>query len=323
MKRIRLSLLVNAFVGVALFSSPLVAGPGLADASFPRTVTEADGRVILIPSKPNRIVSATLGSDHILFALVRQERFLAVTYFVADPAYSFVLEQARRFPPERLIAGVSGAAESLLTWRPDLVVVASFSDQAAVAHLRDAGIPVVALQHFRSLEDVRHNIFLLGRAVGEETRSRQLLKEMDRRLEVVARRVAGRPRVRAMTYALIGGRVVTEGAGTSFEAIIQAAGGENVAATEGGLVGSVSLSMERLLALNPDVILVPGRGGKSAHLEDLLSRPGARGLKAVRTNRVLVVQDRHFYTVSHHIAESVELFSRLLHPDLFLTEEGS
>lgn len=323
MIRKHLSFLNSGFACGSLLMCALFVGPAFAADSFPRKVTEADGRAVLIPKKPRRIVSGTLGSDHILLALVPRDHFLAVTYFTADPAYSFVLREARKFPPERLIAGVSGAAERLLTWRPDLVVVASFSDQAAVAHLRDAGIPVIVLQHFRSLDDVRQNIQLLGRAVGEEARSEQLLNAMDRRLKAVARRVVGMPRVRAMTYALIGGRAVTEAAGTSFEAIIHAAGGQNVAADEGGLVGSVSISMERLLALDPDVILVPGRGDESAHLEDLLSRPGARGLKAVRDNRVLVVQDRYFYTVSHHIAESVELFARLLHPGAFPSEGGS
>jgi iron complex transport system substrate-binding protein len=294
-----------------------------AGQEYPRKVIEADGRVVLIPHKPRRIVSTTLGGDHILLAMVPAEDILALTHFAANPSYSFVPQVARKLPPDRLIIQVSGAAERLLTWRPDLVVVASFSDQSTVAHLRDVGIPVIVLQHFRSLEDIRDNISLLGRAVGEEARAKQLVEEMDRRLVAASQRVEGRPRVRTMTYALIGGRAVTEGGATSFEAIINVAGGENIAATEAGLMGSVSLTMERLLALDPEVILVPGRGTESTHLEDLLSRPGAKGLKAVRTNRVMVVEDRYFYTVSHHIADSVELFARLIHPEAFTAVDGS
>lgn len=307
---------------VCLLAAAILAAAGprraaLAEEGFPRTVTEADGRDVLIPQKPRRIVSTTLGGDHILLALVRPERILALTHFAADPSYSFVPHVARELPPDRLIAQVSGAAERLLAWRPDLVVVASFSEPSTVAHLRDAGIPVLVLQHFSSMEDVRDNILLLGRAVGEESRAEELVEEMEARLEAVSRRVEGRPEVRVMTYALIGGRAVTEGAATSFEAMIRAAGGVNVAAREAGLVGSVNISMERLLALDPDVILVPGSGQESAHLDDLLDRPGAESLKAVRGGRVIVVQDRYFYTVSHYIAESVELFARLLHPEVF------
>lgn len=304
---------------LALIAIPLaVAG---ASGPYPRSVVEADGRKVLIPTRPERVVSTTLGSDHILLALAGPERILALTHFAADPAYSFVYEVAGKFLPDHMVINTSGAGERLLTWRADLVVVASFSDASTIAHLRDAGIPVIVLQHFRSLDDVRSNIFLLGEAMGEEDRASALVEEMDRRLGAVAMRVAGLPKVRVMTYALIGGQSVTEGRDTSFEAIIQAAGGENIAATEGGLTGSVSISMERLLALDPDVILVPGTGKESPHLEDLLSRPGARGLKAVRTGQVVVFPSRYFYTVSQYITESIELFARLLHPEAFAQKE--
>lgn len=310
-------------LALTVASVALCYGKATSDESFPRTVTEADGMAILIPARPRRIVSTTLGSDHILLSLLPTQRILALTHFATNPAYSFALQKASTFPPEKLVVGVSGSAERILTWRPDLVVIALYSDLATVAHLRDAGIPVVVLHHLRSLEDIRQNILLLGSAVGEEGKALKLLEEMDRRLESVARKVEGMPRVRAMTYALIGGRAVTEGAGTSFEAIINAAGGENVAATEGELVGSVTLSMEKFLSLDPDVIVMPGAGGRSPHLEDLLSRPGSEGLRAVRSRRIVVVQDRYFYTVSHHIAESIELFARLLHPEAFGPGEGS
>jgi hypothetical protein len=37
----------------------------------------------------------------------------------------------------------------------------------------------------------------------------------------------------------------------------------------------------------------------------------------------MVVEDRYFYTVSHHIADSVELFARLIHPEAFTAVDGS
>lgn len=310
-------------LAVAVASVALWHSRATSDESFPRTVTEADGKAVLIPSRPRRIVSTTLGGDHILLSLLPTQRILALTHFAANPAYSFALEKASAFPPERLVVGVSGSAERMLTWRPDLALIARYADPSTVAHLRDGGIPVVVLHSFHSLQDVRRNILLIGRAVGEEDKALRLIEEMDQRIGAVARKVAGRPRVRVMTYALIGGRAVTEGAGTSFEAIISAAGGENVAATEGGLVGSVTLSMEKFLSLDPDVIVMPGSRQKSPHLEDLLARPGAEGLKAVRSRRVVVVEERYFYTVSHYVAESVELFARLLHPEAFQAGEGS
>ena len=315
-------LLPSLLLGGLLLLAISHARVARADGSYPRTVTFADGQSIVIPRQPQRIVSATLVSDHILLALVGPERLAAVTRYAADPSNSFVSDLVRRFPPTRQLWQTEGATELLLTWGPDLVILASYSDPATIAQLRDTGIPVLVLTHFRSLEDVRANIRTLGRAVGEEQKAERLVAEMDRRLAAVARRVAGRPKVQVASYTVIAGRPFIEGAATSFDAAIRAAGGENVAVTAAGYQGPVTLSMERLLILDPEVILVPGDGEESPDRRFLLSRPGVGGLRAVRSGRVLAVPSRYFHTISHHIAESVERFARLIHPEAFAGEEA-
>lgn len=282
---------------------------------FPRTVIDGLERAITLDAPPERIASVALGSDEILLALVGPERLLGVTFLAEDPAISNVAGQLDGIPHTDL----TGNPERLIELGADLIVMASYSNPAALDQLLDAGEPVFVLTEFNDLDEIRANIRLLGEVTGTEARAEALIAEMDARIAAVAETVAGGDPPRVLYYEPGG---ITYGPGSTVDAIITLAGGANVVA-EAGLDAYPLVNPEFVLATDPDVVLLGGWfSGGADPLAWFTSDPAFATLRAVREGRVIPIVDAHMTNVSHHIAQGVEDVARALYPDLFETEAG-
>jgi iron complex transport system substrate-binding protein len=287
---------------------------GAAPPAFPRTLIDGLGREITLDEPPQRIVSATLGSDEILYALVGPERLLGVTFFADDPMISNIAGQAGEIEH----TDISGSPEQMISLDADLVVLASYSNPAALDQLIEAGVPVLVLTEFNSLDEIRANIRLLGQATGEEVRAEALIAEMDARLETVRETVQDQTPPRVLYYEFGG---VTYGPGSTVDEIITLAGGENVIA-ETDLGPYPLIDSEFILATDPDVILLGGWFSETGDpVESFSEDPAFATLRAVQNGRVYPINDAHLTNVSHYIADGVEDVARALYPDLFSADE--
>jgi iron complex transport system substrate-binding protein len=277
---------------------------------FPRTVTDGLERVITLDAPPERIASVTLGSDEILLDLVGPERLVGVTFFADNPAISNV---AGRLDDIRH-TDLTGNPEQLISLNADLVIMASYSDPAAVDQLLDAQVPVFVLTEFNTIDEIRENIRLLGRVTGEESRAEELIAEMDSRIDAVQKRIADQTPARVLYYEPGG---VTYGPGSTVDQIITMAGGVNVIA-DAGMGAYPLIDAEFVLATDPDVILL---GTWFSEMEDPLSwftdDPVFSTLQAVKNGRVYVINDAHITNVSHYMALGVEDVARILYPHVF------
>jgi len=322
---------LGAVIGAAQRARPirgaLVGARGFGDgriegADFPKRLTMPAGEVRVIPAPPERIVSGYLASDEILAELVEPARVAAVSIFADDPGMSNCLGV---YPPPHPssvaapgIARVRGEAEEILALRPDLVFVTNFTDDGTLRLLDGAGIPVVRFTDWASFDGVLADIRLTGAAVGAEARAQALAGAVEARLAAVAERVRGRPRVRALYYELPG---YTRGVGSLNDEMIQRAGGVNVA-REIGIEGVAPIGIESVLALAPEVIVLPGFSSDRRVPEVLLSTPGWEQIPAVRAGRVYVVPAAWLTSVSQHAARGVEELARLFHPEAFSPGRG-
>lgn len=259
------------------------------------------------PGLPQRIVSVNITSDEILLDLA-PERLLAVSYHAADPAMSSAVREAEQVPLK-----MKDDVERLLLLAPDLVVIGAHKVDV-VRQIEEAGVPVVRIQGFESIEWIRALITTLGLAVGRPERARHLVAAMDVRLAAVARRVERRPRPSVLYYSPGG---FTGGRKTTLDDVIRAAGGENVASRL-GVSGWKRLSLEQAVLADPEVILLSDSQWWTTQFDrDFAAHPAFRHGRAVRGGRVYVLPSRLTTTASHHVVETVETLARLLHPDAF------
>lgn len=287
----------------------------LCSPGFPRTVVDGMGREVPIDAPPQRIASVTLGSDEILQSLVGPERLLGVTFFASDPAISNIADQLEGIPHTDLVANT----EYLISLDPDLVIVASFTDPAALDQLLDADLTVLVLTEFNTVDEIRTNIRLLGQVTGEETRAETLIAAMDSRLNELHSLTENQDPLRVLYYEPGG---ITYGPGSTVDEIITLAGGENVIA-ESDLGAYPLVDAEYIIAANPDVVLLGGWFTDSGDpLTWFLNDPAFRTLRAVQNRRVYAVNDAHMTNVSQYVVLGVEDVARALYPELF-EQEGS
>jgi iron complex transport system substrate-binding protein len=306
MNQLRFVLLVFCAVGVAASAScrpsPPVASSSAAipaSGEFPRTLVLGNNRQVVIARKPVRIVSMSLGTDELLCALVGPERIAALSRYAPEPEVSNVPEIARRVgvfverEPERIVA-----------LKPDLVLMARYTkaELRRVAEL--AGASTIDMTDLKGFADIEKNLRLIAKAVGEESRAESVIREMRERLSV-ARGKLNPKYVDMRVIFLMPGNFVA-GRDTIHDECFSAAGLRNATA-EAGISGTVKISEEQLLRLNPDLIVVAyGFAQDAGFREALLADPRFAPINAIRNRRVITLPSRALRTVSHHAAEGVE-----------------
>ncbi len=256
-------------------------------------------------ARPQRVVSQAVGTDELLLALADPGQIAALSHIAQDARFSPVATEARRFPTIR-----ESDAESVLRFRPDLVLATTFTRPETLGLLRRAGVHLVVLDRFDTLEDVYASIQLLGRELGQEARAEALVARSRSRVEALAARLRGVKPVRVLSATIY---PFTSGTATTFQDLCDHAGALNVAA-EAGLRGHAPTPSERLLLWNAEVLVVSDDPGIQARLGEI---PHYRALPAFRAGRLVPVPGSMMSSISHHRIAAYEALARALHPDRF------
>ncbi len=295
--------------------TPAAETPG----AYPLTLDDDTGRTMTIPAKPQRIASLTLFTDDVLLELVSKERLIAVTSFSEDPDISNIADRVADIP-HKLRMNV----EIILSLQPDIVFVANWSEADKVQQLRNAGLKVFLLESGFTVEQIQQKIATVARIVGEVKKGQKLITWMDETLEKVRSKVAGilqKERLVVMDYAVWG---TSPGQGSSWDEIVRLAGLKNAV---GDLPvddwGQVPVSKEKLVELDPDILILPGwvygnpEGAKN-FIEQTSSDPALQGLQAIQKNRVYQLPEGLKSSTSHYIVLAIEYLAKTAYPDLFV-----
>ena len=260
----------------------------------------------LTAARPQRVVSQAVGMDELLLALADPGQIAALSHISQDGHFSPVAAEAKRFPAIK-----DSDAESVLRFRPDLVLAASFTRPETLALLRRAGVRLVVLERFDTLEDVYASLRILGRELDQVARAETLITQCQARVQALAMRLKGARPVRVLSAGLY---PFTSGAGTTFQDLCDHAGAVNVA-SEAGLKGHAPTPSEKLLVWNIEVLVASAEDdGIRARLGEI---PHYRALPAFKAGRLVVLPGPMMSSVSHHRIAAYEALARALHPERF------
>jgi iron complex transport system substrate-binding protein len=190
-------------------------------------------------SKPQRIVSLKICTDELLLDLVPPSRIASVTFLAQEKAPLKLWPQAVRLTVNH------GTAEEILAAHPDLILTDTYISPQTRAMLAKTGARVVQVPQPENFDQIRAATRQVAAAVGETARGEAMIARMDETLRDVA---ADRP-AKPIRVAGWGGGGYVPGAGGLFDAILKAAGAENIEKEQGGYY-----DVETLLAANPDVL---------------------------------------------------------------------
>lgn len=229
-----------------------------------------------------RIVAAGGVVTEILYALGVEERLVGVDSTSLEPP------RARQTLPD--IGYVRAlSAEGVLSLAPDRVIaVEAAGPPAALALVREAGVPIDVVDETTTKEGVLARIRTIGALVGEEARAEALAADVEAgfaRLEAARAKIERPVRV-LFVLSLQNGRVMAGGAQTGADAMIALAGGVNAV---GDVAGYKPISDEALIAAAPDVVLVMGRGEHALTAQDIFALPGLAASPAAAQGRLVTM----------------------------------
>lgn len=232
----------------------------------------AGGEVPEAKERPARVMSMNVCTDQLVLALLEPERIASVSWIARDPAQSLMAAKAQALPVNH------GFAEEVIAQRPDLVIAGALTTPVLRAMLERLGYPLLEVAHASTFAEIRRNTRQIAAALGEKARGEALIARMDRQLAQLARDPA--PPLRVIAWDRSG---FSAGEGTLYDAILEAAGANNLAR------GAMALSYRRpdievLLEAAPDLLVQGASDARAASLGDDVTRhPLVRRYWADRT----------------------------------------
>ncbi len=229
-----------------------------------------------------RIVSLAPNVTEILFALDLGDQIVGVT------------DRCNYPPAAKKIKRISGFGtpnvEKLLVLGPDMVIACGLEKPEFTEVLRQSGILVVNVQptgFMASFPELFGAVGQIGEATGRSTAAKKLIADMQAELNAIAARGdriddAQRPRV---FVEIEESPLMTAGAGSFLDDLIRRAGGRNVAHEIS--TAYPRIDPEKVIAWNPDVILVAHSDHPGEAAERLARHIGWSDVAAVRERRII------------------------------------
>ncbi len=263
--------------------------------------------VTLVAAPPQRVVSQAVGTDDLLLALAAPGQIAALSHLGQDERYAPAFAEAKKFPALR-----NSSAEDILRFKPDLVLMTSFSPPEGRVLLQRAGVKIFVIEKYERLEDVYNSLRKLGEILGRTSQAEEVIRTSQNRVTDLAKRLHGVKPVRVLAAGVY---PFAAGSDTSFQDLCDHTGALNVAA-EAGLKGIVPMPTEKALTWKTDVLIAPQERGENL-TEQLRGIPPYKFMPALRQGRVVPIPGALFSATSHRRIEAYEWIARALHPERF------
>ena len=260
--------------------------------------------------KYNHIVSLTLSGDEMLLGLVPKNRIVGLSGKInEDKEISNIVDKAKKFPK------VEGNEEVLMSLEPDLIIVADWLSKRITDIGAITGAKVYFYKTPNSYEEQKKLIRDLANLVEEKENGEKLIKNMDDRLKALQNKIAknykgAKPKI--LMYTSFG---TTSGKNTTFNDMVKLINGVNVVA-EAGIDGFKDISKEKVIELNPDIIIVP-IAKKYDNINKIsklfFEDPSFKNVKAIKNKKVYFIQYKDITPTSQYMINSIEELAKVVY----------
>ncbi|NNC75031.1 MAG: ABC transporter substrate-binding protein [Acidimicrobiia bacterium] len=248
----------------------------------------------------SRIVTLSGDLTELVYALGAGDNVVGVDVTTVEP------EAALQLP----IIGVGRfvTAEGVLSVDPTLVLGdTQSSPQTALDQIEGTGVAVELLEIPTSFEELYDKIEALGALLGRTSEAESLVDQLTADVASASEGIGDADLRVAFVYVRGPDVLLLFGQGMVSQPLIEAAGATDAGAAS-GVVGTVSVSAEGLIAAAPDVIIVPEEGlSILGGVEQFLEIPGVGQTPAGEAGAVLVYPEGDFLTLGPRVAESLRL----------------
>lgn len=261
----------------------------------------------LLAAPPQRVVSHSVGTDDLLLAIANPTQIAALSALGRDQRYSPHWRDAQKFPALK-----KGEAEDILRYKPDLVILPSYSPVEVRTLLQRAKVNVFLIERYSNIEEIFATALKLGKVLGREDHAKGLVKQWRSRVDALQARLKGVKPVRVMAAGLY---PFAAGSQTTFQDICDHAGAINVAA-EAGLVGHVPMPGEKPLGWKIDMLVGPKEDGRdlTAKLREISPY---KFMSVLKKGKLIQIDAAFLAATSHRRIDAFEALAKALHPERF------
>ena len=280
------------------------------ESSSSYTVTDLTGNRVTFPAKPKKILTFSMYTDQIVLGLVTSDHLAGVNVLLEDSDESNIVSIAKKVPRK---VGNPGA-EEVLSMKPDLVIVSSWTDAAKVQSMRDLGLKVVSVKGPETIQDVKDAIGQVAAAIGEPEKGKQLIALMDKKLEEIREKTAKIKAEDRKNIVLLSLMTNYGGSGCAYDAACKEANVINGIAAA-GLKNGQQLTKEMLIKINPDIMLMPvysaqGTYDTKGFIDSYLKDPSLQGVSAIKNKQLIYPREQFIYNCSQDIVYCVQEIAR-------------
>lgn len=256
-------------------------------------------------SFPQRIISLGPLNTENVYLLGAGDRLVGNTSYCVRP------EAAKE--KEKIGSVMQVSIEKILSLQPDLILATGLTPPLQLKKLQDLGFRVVQVKQPESFAEICDQFIRLGQLLGLEERAIEIVDHTRNKVTAITAKVAGLPKQKV--FLQVGAQPLFGSVKSSFtHDYIVLGGGINI--LEDQAVGTSSY--EKVLARNPDVIIIAIMGsesGTAAREKKKWQRFSV--IKAVQNDQVLVINPDLVCSPSPvTFAETLALISGLIHPEL-------
>lgn len=249
-----------------------------------------------------RVVSLSPSTTEALFAVGAGAQLVGRSRYCDWPKEALKLPQVGGY--------VDPSYEAILALKPDLVVGARGPAGAAIAERLEARGISTFFPQTETFAQIDAMILGIGQRTDRAAEAKAFVEKMTERIRAIEARVAALPKVKVL---LVFGLepISVAGPGGFPDEMLAKAGAKNVVESGGTYP---TLGIERVLTLDPDVVVNAAMGEKNSAQRMGKDAPGWGRVRAVREGRLVSIDDEAILRPGPRIAEGLEMLAKAIHP---------
>lgn len=273
-------------------------------ATFEETVQEQSLRIIsLSPSQTENLYALGLGDE-----------IIGVSDYCDFPVEALT--------KEKMGSSWTINLERILEVEPDIVFIYAGGQPEAVEQMNAMGIQVVDFTP-NSIEGVFDSLIKTGELTNRVEEAQGVVEALKAEKELIVSKVEGLEKV-PVFYQVWDEPLQTAGPGSFIHELMELAGGENIAGdtdTEYPMY-----SVEALVEKNPEIYFMPPHVSNFEEMTDEMAetyregvrnRPGYDQIKAIKDNRIELMEPNIASRPGVRIIQGLRLFAEAIHPEVF------
>jgi iron complex transport system substrate-binding protein len=288
-------------VGSPAESEEQQALPSEKESIYPMEITDFRGNVTTITSEPLRVISLSPNITEIIYALGKGETLVGRTAFCDYPEEVLNVDIVGDFYEWNL--------ETIVSLEPDVVFASALNTEENEKKLKDLGLNVVFLTDIQSFESTYDTISMIGKVLNAHKNAADIIESMKQTVAEVEDAVKGleNPSVYYIAgYGEYGDYTAT--GDTFIGAMLEMAGGKNIAANDTGWI----YSLEKIVENDPYIII----GSEDAQ-KAFQEMEGYKELTAVKEGRIYSIDVDLLEIQGPRLAQGLYTLAKVFHPESF------